>query len=125
MGSPRRFGRRRACSLVTRLLVHSINPSRQGILAEIPPPNPYGLGPRIIRGLLDFTGDWCHRTRQKHWTLPGLAPLASSTYWTLPGPYPNSRLIAPRDGAIRAGIGGFDGFRMMPVAPSKATSASG
>jgi hypothetical protein len=45
--------------------------------------------------------------------------------WTLPGRYPKSRLMAPRDGAMRAGIGGFDGFRMMPVAPSRATSASG
>ena len=80
------------------------------------------------------------------WTLPGIAfadshetldfagsrppcpPSPTGLYrenWTLPGRYPKSRLMAPRDGAMRAGIGGFDGFRMMPVAPSRATSASG
>jgi hypothetical protein len=93
--------------------------------------NPYGLEPRIVRGRLDFTGDsFCRLARNTglcRVSTPCPPPLAGlyRENWTLPGRYPKSRLMAPRDGAMRAGIGGFDGFSMMPVAPSRATSASG
>jgi hypothetical protein len=94
--------------------------------------NPYGLGPRTVRGRAAglYRGIAFADTRETL-DFAGSRPLPSSTAglyrenWTLPGRYPKSRLMAPRDGAMRAGIGGFDGFRMIPVAPSRATSASG
>ena len=85
-----------------------------------------------VRAVLDFTGRLLRATRQEYWTLPGPGPLRCGS-WTLPGlgldftgpAYVSKRLSAPRDGAIRAGTGGLDGFRIMPVVPSSDTSASG
>jgi hypothetical protein len=68
--------------------------------------------------MLDFAGDQSKRPTLS-WTLPGPGN------WTLPGSYANNRLNAPRDGAIRVGTGGRDGFRIIPVVPSSDTSASG
>ena len=54
---------------------------------------------------------------------PGLYPVPGLDFT---GPsYVSNRLSAPRDGATRAGTGGLDGFRIMPVVPSSDTSASG
>jgi hypothetical protein len=77
-----------------------------------------GFAPIDSLEMLDFAGDRPNRPMSS-WTLPGPGN------WTLPGAYDNSRLSAPRDGAILVGTGGRDGFRIIPVVPSSDTSASG